>query len=661
MAQRIPNLATERIRAFIGRAAERRRIAEWVGADAPPTRIVAVTGLGGIGKSTLLAAALQDAEQLGARTAWIDGRAVFGRAEEFLKMVPAAFLTWLGRPDSRCKWVLGIDNYEALTALDGWLRHDLLADAPANNLLIVTCTRNFALSEWRLDLAWAGRVEHWPLAPFTVDEVGEFLRLHRIPNSASLSPGVRVPLVMAVYADWYHRRIPDRHGLGLAQEALSASLVREVADSACQSAIDALCFVSAANLDFLNAVTERPLGAQDYRRLGSLSFVTPTPHGLSLHDVAAAALRQDFRRREPERFRQLRARVIIQLADSWTRVGASERGRIAHDLVQLACQDLAQWNAYADVAEDAPGLEILPYTPEDADEAIACLADWGRPAIPMPLKRQETLFAAIANDFPESVRMVRDPSGEAVGVFSLLPCSSAASLLHRVVPDLASRLYDHPALRDPAAETQLVAAVGMRTSHPLFPVPLLAGAILRHCLEISGGQRMVGLVIDERFKVLLDRLGFVRHPFALPSTPGLVLFVLDLSLDYIPGWAVRLTGAPLKSGLRQALAALSIAEFRRILRHYHDDAHLDRLLRSAGLRLSAAQLRDALIGALGDFGQARSARSAALIRQSYLDRSEQTRIGIAEAMHMSRATYHRRLQEACKDFLRFLQTGGPGP
>lgn len=663
MAQIVSNLAEERSRGFVGRVEERGRIAGWVRLGAASTKTVAVTGLGGIGKSTFLAIALKDAERLGARTAWIDGRTVFGSTRAFQQAVPRDFRRWLREPDDCQKWILGIDNYESLHDLDGWLRHDFLARAPVMNLLVLVCARQFPLADWTLDLGWTNRVEQWPLAPFTVAEVAQFLARRGISAEAALLPGARVPLLTALYADC-DRRMAGAAGIARAREAFSASLLREVADDVCQQAIDILCFVTAADLDFLNAAMDRPMRVADYRRLGSLSFITHATEGVGLHDLAAAELRRDFRRRQPGRFRRQRARVMACLWHSWKQADDQARGRIAHDFVQLVGQELAQWNDYADVSEDAPGLEVCPYEPADAADAVACLTDWGRPAVPMPLVRQEALFYAVAKTLPEAIRVLRDPSGRVVGVFAIPPLNqTSVPLLERAAADLLQRLFDHPALglgrgtRAADDDTRLVAMVGMRTTHPLFPIPLLAGTILRHTLELSSGHRVLGLVMDERFKLLLERLGFVPHPFPTQEIPGLVLVVLDLRLENIPSWAARLTDTPLWSDGQQELRDLPFRDCRRLLRCYHDNARLGQLLRETGLSLSADQLREMLTKALGDFAQKPgAARWAELIRQSYLelDSSGKTREGIANSLHVSRATYHRHLQSACEEFFRFL-------
>ena len=98
-------IASGRHEAFVGRKSEKDRLTQWIHANTAPTKLIAVTGIGGIGKSTFLDMALQRAEQLGAYTAWIDGRACFGTPDGLLRYVPRKFLEWVRNPDDS-RWVL---------------------------------------------------------------------------------------------------------------------------------------------------------------------------------------------------------------------------------------------------------------------------------------------------------------------------------------------------------------------------------------------------------------------------------------------------------------------------------------------------------------------------------------------------------------------------
>ncbi len=651
--------ARNRNRTFIGREAERDRLARWLKMQSAPTKVVDITGLGGIGKSTLLNIFLHDAHDSGAETAWIDGRACFGTPDGMFRYLPPALLEWMRAPDEDTKWVLGIDNFEALRDLSGWLRRDLFAAGPASNLLILLCERKSSLLEWRLDLDWTGRVEEWALEPFSSDEAMAFLDRRGVPFNAAVSAAAHVPLALAIYVDLYQRGALEGEGARRAREAFSATLLKEVLDTDWREAINILCLVSRAHLDFLNAVLERPLSLSHYRQLASLSFVTDTPAGLGLHDLAAGELLRDFRRLQPEAFQRLRCKVIGALAKSWQQApDGREDGRLAHDLVRLVGRDLEPWRDYADLYEDPHGLEIVPYQPEDRAEALECLNDWARPAIPMTVAQQAALFDVVATQMPDAIHMVRDPSGQSVATICLLPVTrETLDILSTFVPDIVSHLASHPNLDVNLSrpdDTRLVTMVGLRTQHPVFPAPLLAGAVLRYTLESSSGRRTLGMVLDERFKMLLEKLGWVAYPFPLISKSELLLYSLDLRFEHIPRWAARMTGVSLSDPLT-ALKALAVADLRQLLTTYHDTDRLQRWVEAQRLAIPPEQLRGILRQAVQAFAeQPNRADAAVLIRRSYLEPHLPTRVALADQFNVSRATFHRRLSRAVTEFAHFL-------
>ena len=59
----------ERIRLFVGRSRECNALKAWLATPNAPTRVIALTGMGGIGKSTLLIRLLQLAQEHGSVSA----------------------------------------------------------------------------------------------------------------------------------------------------------------------------------------------------------------------------------------------------------------------------------------------------------------------------------------------------------------------------------------------------------------------------------------------------------------------------------------------------------------------------------------------------------------------------------------------------------------
>lgn len=654
------NGAQHRNRTFIGRVPERQRLSRWLRSEPAPTTVIDITGLGGIGKSTLLNVFLHDAEEFGARTGWVDGRACFGTPEGVIQHLPPDFLQWMHRPVMETKWVLGIDNFEALRDLGGWFRHNFFAEGPASNLLILLCERSPSLMEWRLDLDWAGRVEEWRLEPFTLDEVVTFLRRRGIPFDADVAAIGQVPLSLAIYADWYQRSPRKGEGARLARQAFSSTLLKEVLHTEWREAINVLCLVSGAHLDFLNAILDRPLTPSEYRQLASLSFVTDTPSGLGLHDLAAGELLRDFRRHQPESFLRLRSKVIQVLATAWHQVPKSqEDGRLAHDLVRLVGRDLEPWRDYADLYEDPQGLEIIPYQPEYRADALECLNDWARPAIPMTLAQQAALFDVVAREMPHTIHIARDPREKTVAVFCLLPViRDTLDILRAFVPDIVSRLVAHPHLDVDLSrpdDTRIVTMVGVRTQHPVLPAPMLAGTVLRYTLESSSGRRTLGMVLDDRFKILLEKLGWTAYPFPLISNSELTLYSLDLRFEHIPRWAARMTGISLDDPVA-ALKSMTATDLRQLLSTYHDSGRFAKSVEACHMALSPEHVRGLLQQAVGAFANVpRQAEAAALIRRSYLEPQLATRVALADQLNVSRATFHRQLSRALAEFAHFLR------
>ncbi|NMP24771.1 hypothetical protein [Sulfobacillus harzensis] len=188
----------------------------------------------------------------------------------------------------------------------------------------------------------------------------------------------------------------------------------------------------------------------------------------------------------------------------------------------------------------------------------------------------------------------------------------------------------------------------------MFSVPLLTGTVLRYTLESSSGRRTLGMVLDPRFKLLLEKLGWTAYPFPLISESDLLLYSLDLRFEHIPRWAARMTRVTLVDPLT-ALKSVTVANMRGLLSAYHDTGRFQRLAEAMGLTLPPEQLRGLLLQALQAFAKKpHGTAAAALIRQSYLDPAPATRLALADQWNVSRATFHRHLSRAVAEFAHFI-------
>ena len=203
--------------------------------------------------------------------------------------------------------------------------------------------------------------------------------------------------------------------------------------------------------------------------------------------------------------------------------------------------------------------------------------------------------------------------------------------------------------------TRVVAMVGLKTQHPVFPAPLLAGTVLRYTLESSSGYRTLGLVIDPQFKLLLEKLGWTAYPFPLISKSELLLYSLDLRFEHVPRWAARMTGATVDDPM-SALKSVTETGMRRLLSAYHDAHRFQQHAHEEHLSLPVEQLRGILSQALRAFAQnPERAHAAHLLRQCYLEPHGETRTALADKLNVSRATFHRYLSRAVLEFTQFIQ------
>ena len=172
-------------RDFVGRQDEVALLRDAAAAGAPRLLVVFVTGPGGIGKSRLVRAALDDRAGGGGAGSCDCGAIeptpgrVPGRARRRRRLRP--------RPSPRSRRprrrsaadgrraVLALDNYERFVLLDTWLRQVFLPGMPGS-LLTVIAGRDTPGAAWLAAPGWAGLVHELRLGPLSQSESIALLR-----------------------------------------------------------------------------------------------------------------------------------------------------------------------------------------------------------------------------------------------------------------------------------------------------------------------------------------------------------------------------------------------------------------------------------------------------------------------------------------------------
>ncbi|WP_272475454.1 ATP-binding protein [Baekduia alba] len=339
----------------MGRTAEL-AVFEGLFVDDPPVSVVHVHGPGGIGKSALL----RQVGRLGVAAGWspwrIDGRE--------LPPAPGALEAILVAAQAEERPVLLLDTYEQISALDGALRERLLPALPAR-AIVVLAGRERPAPEWFQD-GWEHLTRALALAPLTVAEGLQFVAAHGIDDAATASALVQwssgSPLALSLASAIAQRegRWPDDH-LGSDPQLvdlLVSRLVLARPDSPDRhddvTAVAAIARVTTASLlaEVLPGIP--PNEAQAWLRAQSIA--EPVGDGVAMHDLVRKALRAQLRAQRPERERELRRRI----ADHLHHHAVADDPRLVIDLAELIEDPALRWGFGADAARVLRPDELRP-------------------------------------------------------------------------------------------------------------------------------------------------------------------------------------------------------------------------------------------------------------------------------------------------------------
>jgi hypothetical protein len=391
---------------FVGRAAELGQLEELLNDDHGAS-VALVHGPGGIGKSTLLRELARRANEQGFTVHVVEGRD--------LPPAPDAIEAVLAPARDDPKPLIMFDTYERMSALGGYVRRSVLPSLPAAAKVVVAGRRP-PEPGWRQG-GWENLTTEIELRALELPEALALLRVHGLTDEgqardvAAWADGS--PLALALAAEnanpgWRPQGEPD-------PPELVRSLIRQLAETEMDGPhLDTLGVAAIARVTtpvLLRSVLPDTDAEEAYAWLRGRTFSEPLGEGLALHELVRRALHADLRRRDQERERELRRRIVDHLYER----ARGGRTVLSIDMAHLVESEAIRWG-YG--WEGSGYYRIDDVQPGDAVEVRARLADRG-------VTEWWRLCEPYFLNAPDRVAVARDAADEVSGFLVAMSPSSA--------------------------------------------------------------------------------------------------------------------------------------------------------------------------------------------------------------------------------------------
>ncbi|MBO9599199.1 MAG: AAA family ATPase [Cohnella sp.] len=327
---------------FVGRYGERQRFRGYLSGRTEQRTLWSVSGIGGMGKTSLLAAFRRDAERAGAVFVMVDSRDLPHREDEvcrriltLLEVAPdrlpgsdSLISAWteacigaLREIANRRRVILAFDTFEEFSDLEVWLRERLFARV-ADCVLLITAGRFPLGGTWTVSPAWRERLNPIHLGALSREESKEYAERCGLPQGEEADrvwlASLGHPLAMSLAA-------AHRSSIGTNEDDMDSRSwfhvmadvwLKEAADPNLRLLVEAASLPARFNASILAAALNVPeLPSASFDELIRVSFIRKAEKGWAMHDLMRDAVAAYLREREPDRHQALTARLARYFAD----------------------------------------------------------------------------------------------------------------------------------------------------------------------------------------------------------------------------------------------------------------------------------------------------------------------------------------------------------
>ncbi|MCY0889215.1 MAG: hypothetical protein OWQ59_12320 [Alicyclobacillaceae bacterium] len=611
------NVANARVqRPFVGRVAEIQTFRKWVQASEPPTQMWTVSGMGGIGKSSLLAEFIKMARGHDQVAIRLDGRLSSPSPTGFLEYLRTSLDMELGpnRPHGFAqlplllrgrKFVIAIDNFEALRAMETWLMEDFFSRLPDVNVLFVSASRQHISHIWESHDYWQERLQVMPLGHLSQADMQQYFLRHKHILPTQVDPLIHLtgghPLSLQLAVEAVHSGLKGDALLQFVAAKVSGHLLQDLVDESLHTAVDILTILSSTNHDVLRDLLGPTFTQKKYHQLMDISFVVGTPSLLALHDVARSHLLFDFRSRQPQRLARLRFRLHDYLQRKLLSARPEVKMLYARSLLTLALDAFEYHSDYADVTVDPLKYEVVSARRDDLPRLHAILDDWCTYSVdPGEEQAYHDFLEELFLSFPECFRVIRNELGQVVAMFiSVLLHEGTAPLVLRHFATEVRECFPGENVACPLEEAHcFLAVLGAFAFDAVdYSGAEMIGALAKDTLSVSGqGIRFALVVTHPALKELLTRLGFSRRETVSRECDTTEytaeVFELDLREDGFVRWTRRLLEAAQSAAKMGGPVAVDVSLLREALSVARSPKKLYATELAKGLELDGDTLYD---------------------------------------------------------------------